>query len=310
MCEHSRPFYVVNLQSGGGRTTTRWPKIQRALVSRSIDGEFAITERPWHGYEIARHAIEEGFTTIIAVGGDGTVYEAANALIDAGATDSVTFGTIPMGTGKDFAKCLGMDKATTAMRAIAAGNTRRVDVGRVEAIDSRGAHMVRHFLVEASAGWVPEVSAAVPRWLKRLGDTAPYIVTALAKMLGDMGRDFVVEIDGEFFDGRYNTISVHNVEYWGGDLQAVPGALPGDGVLDVVRWQDLGRKALFQAIQGQRSGGTHLQMEGIDHHPAKHVRLASGKKTRLDLDGEFGGYLPATIAVVPGALNVLAPAGS
>lgn len=299
---------MVNLQSGGGRTTGRWPRLQNALLSRGIDGEMALTERPGHGSELARQAIKEGFTTIVAVGGDGTVYEVANAILDSGAAGTVRLGTIPMGTGKDIAKCLGMNKATTAMRAIAAGHTRRIDAGRVEATDARGAPMVRHFLVEASAGWVPEVSAAVPRRLKRLGDTAPYIVTALAKMMGDMGRDFVVEIDGEFHDGRYNTISVHNVEYWGGDLQAVPGALPDDGILDVVRWQDRGRKSLFTAIDRQRKGGTHLEMEGIDHHPARHVRLASGKKTRLDLDGEFGGYLPATISVVPGALTFLAPA--
>lgn len=281
-----------------------------ALTARGIDGEFAITDRPWDGYEIASNAIRDGFHTIVAVGGDGTVHEVANAILHAGVAATVAIGTIPMGTGKDIAKCLGMSKAVAAMRAIADGKARNVDVGRVESVDSRGAPMVRYFLVEASAGWVPEVSASVPRRLKRLGDTAPYIATAFAKTFGEMGRDFVVEIDGEFHDGRYNTISIHNVEYWGGDLLAVPGAKPDDGLLDVVRWQDLGRKALFQAIQRQRSGGTHLQMDGIDHHPARHVRLASGKKTRLDLDGEFGGYLPATISVVPAALRFLAPHGA
>ncbi len=307
MSDLPRPFYIVNFQSGGGRTAERWPKLQSALAARAIDGDFSITERPWHGYEIARQALREGFTTVVAVGGDGTVYEVANAILDEGMAESATLGTIPMGTGKDVAKCLGMDKATKAIRAIAEGATRTIDVGRLESIDNRGAPMVRHFLVEVSAGWVPEVSAAVPRRLKRLGDTAPYIVTALAKTLGDMGRDFVVEIDGEFHDGRYSTISVHNLEYWGGDLLVAPGALPDDGLLDVIRWRDLGRVAIFKAIQGQRSGGTHLDMDGIDHHPAKLVRLASGKKTRLDIDGEFGGYLPATISVIPASLRILAP---
>jgi diacylglycerol kinase (ATP) len=126
-------------------------------------------------------------------------------------------------------------------------------------------------------------------------------------MLGPMARDFSISIDGQNYDGHYNTVSVHNMELWGGDLQVAPGAAFDDGLLDVIRWGDLGRRKVMAAVQGQRNGGTHLDMEGIDRHPAKVVQLASPKMSRLDLDGEKGGYLPARITVVAGALRVLAP---
>jgi diacylglycerol kinase family enzyme len=151
----------------------------------------------------------------------------------------------------------------------------------------------RYCLLEASLGWIPEISLSVPRQLKLLGDTAPYTIMTMVKMLGPMNRDFRVMIDGESFDGRYNSISIHNMELWGGDLVAVPGALPDDGILDVVRWGPLGRRAVIKAVQGQRAGGVHLAMHGIDHHPA--------------LDGEPGGFLPARFEVLPGALRFLAP---
>jgi diacylglycerol kinase family enzyme len=83
---------------------------------------------------------------------------------------------------------------------------------------------VRHFLLEASAGWVPEISQSVPRWLKRMGDTAPYLVMTSVKMLGAMGREFTVTLDGTSYHGVYNTISVHNMELWGGDMLVAPGA--------------------------------------------------------------------------------------
>jgi diacylglycerol kinase (ATP) len=127
------------------------------------------------------------------------------------------------------------------------------------------------------------------------------------KMVGTMGRQFTLTIDGRQHDGRYNSVSVHNMELWGGDLVAAPGATPDDGILDVIRWGDMGRRTVLKAIDGQRKGGTHMDMEGIDRHPAKTIELSSPKRTALDLDGEFGGYLPAKIEIVPGALRFVAP---
>jgi diacylglycerol kinase (ATP) len=97
------------------------------------------------------------------------------------------------------------------------------------------------------------------------------------------------------------------MELWGGDLVAAPGASPDDGLFDVIRWGDLGRAAILKAVAGQRNGGSHLDMDGVDRHPAMAIELSSPKPTRLDLDGELGGYLPARIEVVPGAIRFAAP---
>ncbi|MGH7751782.1 MAG: diacylglycerol/lipid kinase family protein, partial [Gemmatimonadales bacterium] len=113
--------------------------------------------------------------------------------------------------------------------------------------------------------------------------------------------------DGTTFDGHYNTISIHNMELWGGDLVVAPGAAFDDGLLDVIRWGDLGRRKVLAAVRGQRNGGAHLNIEGIDRHPARLVEVASPAHSMLDLDGERGGYLPARITILPGALRFLAP---
>ncbi|MGH2610240.1 MAG: diacylglycerol/lipid kinase family protein, partial [Tepidiformaceae bacterium] len=120
-------------------------------------------------------------------------------------------------------------------------------------------------------------------------------------------RDFAVTIDGRSYDGHYNTVSVHNMELWGGDLMVAPGAAFDDGLLDVIRWGDLGRRKVLAAVRGQQNEGAHLDMEGIDRHPARRVEMSSPKRSMLDLDGERGGFLPAHISLVPGALRVLAP---
>lgn len=301
------PLFVVNPMSGGGRTKKRWPALERALARAGFEPDAAFTMYHGHGYGLAAAALEDGRRTIIAVGGDGTLNEIISAVIDAGQSAGVRVGTIPMGTGKDVGKCLGIADPVRAIRAIASGAERRLDVGRVAAHDEFGNPVVRHFLLELSAGWIPEVSKSTPRMLKLLGDTAPYIMTTFAKMLGPMNRDFEVQIDGQQFHGRYNSVSIHNMELWGGDMVAVPGAAPDDGLFDVIRWGPLGRRAVIKAVRDMQAGGTHLGTEGIDHHAARVIELASPKKSYLDADGEPGGYLPARIEILPGILRFLAP---
>ena len=303
-----RPLFIVNPASGGGRTRHRVGTLIDAIERAGLEANVVFTDHPGHGQTVAAEAIERGHRFLVACGGDGTVNEVASAILTTGSADSVRIGTIGLGTGKDISKCLNISRASRAIAAIATGAERRIDAGRVLATDADGAAIVRYFLLEASAGWVPEISRATPRWLKRLGDTAPYLLVGAAKMLGPMGRSFTLTIDDQQHDGRYNTVSVHNMELWGGDLVAAPGALPDDALLDVIRWADLGRLSAVRAMLGQRAGGTHLAMDGIALHRATRVQLSSPKRTMLDLDGEAGGYLPATIEILPGALRFVAPA--
>lgn len=280
----------------------------RAAVERlGIDATYSETMYRGHGRDLARLAIEEGHTVLVACGGDGTVNEVANGILDLDAGGSVTLGTVPLGTGKDVGKCLGMPTARSGLRALTDGHERRIDVGRVTAIGDDGRELSRHFLLEAAAGWVAEISASVPRWLKRLGDTAPYVLMTAVKMAGPMHRPFTLTIDGQSFDGAYSTISIHNMEYWGGDLLAAPGATPDDGLLDVIRWGPLGRRTVLRALQGQQQCGTHVELDGIDYAPASEITLDSVKRTAIDLDGEYSGSLPARVTVVRGAIRFLAP---
>lgn len=303
------PIFIVNPMSGAGRTKKRWPALKAAIVRGGLgDPQAMFTEYHGHGYGIAAAALEHGHRTIVAVGGDGTLNEVISAVLDAGRAEDVRIATIPMGTGKDVGKCLGIAEPARAIRAISEGSERRLDVGRVASHDELGAPITRYFLLEMSAGWIPEVSKSTPRLLKLLGDTAPYIITTFAKMLGPMNREFEVAIDGEEFNGRYNSVSIHNMELWGGDMVAAPGAAPDDGLFDVIRWGPLSRRAVISAVRGMQAGGSHLGTKGIDRHPARAIALSSPKKSYLDMDGEPGGYLPARVEILPGILRFLAPA--
>ncbi|HML97797.1 MAG TPA: YegS/Rv2252/BmrU family lipid kinase [Tepidiformaceae bacterium] len=303
----ARPLFIVNPMSGGGRARRRIGALVDAIERAGLEADMVFTTHRGHGEDLAKEAVEAGREFLVACGGDGTVFEVANAIMALDANQRVRLGTIGMGAGKDAARSLGIGRGAAAIRAIASGVERRIDLGKVTSRGADGGELVRYFLVHASAGWVSEISQSTPRWLKRLGDTAPYMIMTAVKMAGPMGRPFTLSIDGQEFDARYNTVSVHNMELWGGDLVAAPGASPDDGLFDVIRWGDLPRRAVLKAVSGQRNGGTHLDMDGIDRHPARVVELSSPGRTMLDLDGEFGGYLPARIEIVPGVIRFAAP---
>jgi diacylglycerol kinase family enzyme len=151
-----RPLFIINPASGGGRTRRRIGALSAAIERAGLTFDHVLTEARGHAVQLTRDALAAGRTTLIACGGDGTVNEVANAILAAGAGESVRLGTVGMGTGKDVAKCLGIGRGADAIRAIASGSECRVDAGLVEAADAEG-NRLRYFLLEAAAGWVPEI---------------------------------------------------------------------------------------------------------------------------------------------------------
>jgi diacylglycerol kinase (ATP) len=102
---HSPPYCVIyNPSAGRGSSTEKWKQIQELLGS---DAVFRPTERAWHGAELAQQAIEEGFSTIVAAGGDGTVHEVINGVVTHQRPDTA-FSVFPLGSGNDYARAIGM----------------------------------------------------------------------------------------------------------------------------------------------------------------------------------------------------------
>ncbi len=135
------PLLVANPLSGGGKTGRTLGDVHAVIERRLGHVDLALTSRPGHGIDLAREGVREGRETIIALGGDGTLHEVANGVLDAGGGAAV--GYIGQGTGGDFRRTLGMRHRLDAyIEVIAAGRERPIDVGklRYRAIGRRHAH--------------------------------------------------------------------------------------------------------------------------------------------------------------------------
>ena len=128
---NERVGVVLNALACGGRAARARPFIERALRARGLAFEVMLTRRPGEGVEIARAAAERGFQRVLAAGGDGTVHEVATGLRGS----ATVLGLLPLGSGNDFAKLLGLRPARLAEALDAALGSRieEVDLGRVRA---------------------------------------------------------------------------------------------------------------------------------------------------------------------------------
>src|SRR5438132_7044727 len=146
---------VINPASANGTTGRDWPEIRRLIEAKGIPCETRLTNAPGQAMAVTRRALQEGFTRIIAVGGDGTINEVVNGFMagDQPVNPAATLGIIPRGTGSDFIRTIGIPRdLRQAVACIAGGRERAIDLGRAQFINHAGVQEVRYFDNIAEAG--------------------------------------------------------------------------------------------------------------------------------------------------------------
>jgi diacylglycerol kinase (ATP) len=310
----ARPLVVVNPRSGGGRAGRTFAEIRAVLERRLGAVDVQTTASSGHAIEIARDATKEGRALIIAVGGDGTLHEVANGVLDAGGAASV--GYVGQGTGGDFRRTLGVDHRLDAyLDVIAAGHDRLIDAGKLRYRAADGATRTRWFINILSAGMGGLVDRYVSDTSKALGGTAAYFwasVRALASCArGRLRCD--VQHAGERHERQVESymIAICNGRYFGSGMHVAPMAKPDDGRFEVISMDAPGKLA-FAAFSRRIYDGAHLDAPGVQHFPCDRIAIdIENERARgvflLDVDGEPLGGLPLEVELVPGALRMRAP---
>jgi diacylglycerol kinase (ATP) len=282
-----------------GRWTGRaaLPKIEETLRRLGYPFELAITNGPDHAIILARAAMEAGYSPIVAVGGDGTISEVINGLMEAAAGDvSGPLGIIPAGCANDFARQLGLPRdVAAACRRLFAGHERVIDVGLVNG---------RYFVNDVGVGFEPQVTLEA-RQIQWLRGTLVYLVAVFRALRHLRQPHMTIEWDGGRASHPMPLISVGNGNMTGG-FRLTPHARLDDGALDFVFAQ---RVTLLQILRLLPSTlrGTHI------HHPL----VVTGRATRIAVHSEepvpvgIDGEVRATkvqdlnFTVLPAQLRVL-----
>jgi diacylglycerol kinase (ATP) len=294
---------IVNPYAGRWKAKAAIPDIERACQDIGLDHELVVTDGPNHGIDLAREAAQAGFSPIISAGGDGSVSEVMNGLLQA-AGDGLAgpLGIIPLGSADDLADMLDLEKEIEmACRVIQEGHTRTIDVGCVNG---------RYFDNNSAVGLEPVVTITQAT-IKRIKGTPRYIVAALKAIAGHKPWNARLVWDDDEYEGQIVLASVGNTARTGGVFYMTPRAEPDDGHLDLVFAEGMGKLRLFRLLP-TTFDGSHVEQSGINYVRTTHLSIECDPPTPIQADGEVFERSATHIAysVLPHRLQVIVPAHS
>jgi diacylglycerol kinase family enzyme len=294
---------IVNPASGFRRRRT----IEQRLAAELPGAECWATGYPGHGIDLGRRAAEEKYHTVVAVGGDGTLSEVANGILDAG-IDGVRLAYVPAGTCNDFAR--GGPTAAHLGELLDRTADRETDVGSVTFTRPDGTPGHRYFLVSCTVGLISVIGrrftakTPVNRVLKRLSLPLAEAAAGARELAGWRPVEVRLELDGRPFRHTLTNLAVLKVPYFAGGLTFGPARPPRAGHLDAVRVLGLGRagvaRLMWQVFRG--GAGTH---PAIRREEVRTVRVDADSPLPVEVDGEIVGSTPAVFSVHPSRLTTV-----
>jgi YegS/Rv2252/BmrU family lipid kinase len=303
-----KPVVIVNPRSGGGLSAKRWARVVGPLTDGLGLFDTRFTEAPGHARTIAHDEAKAGRRLVVALGGDGTISEVADGLVQAGG--QAELGIIPRGTGGDFRRTLGIDSELFAAAShVRNSKARKVDVGRIRYVAHAGGETTHHFVNVASFGFSSVVARRANNSSKRLGGRVSFLAAVVRSLLTYDNADVTVSVDGG--QARRMTVllaAVGNGRFFGGGMKICPEAKLDDGSFDLVAVGDLGRLEVLAKIH-RIYAGDHLSMREVHSVRCRHLRVApadAGKEIPVEVDGETPGRLPASFEMLEGALRLRA----
>jgi YegS/Rv2252/BmrU family lipid kinase len=292
MPDDRRHLVLVNPWAGGGRARRLLPKVDSALRDRGLAYRLLLTTSLEHGCEEARAAAAAGEIPVV-MSGDGLIGQIGGAL----AGGETPMGVIPGGRGNDLARVLGIPmEIPAAADLLAAGTTRTIDVGEVNG---------RRFLGIASCGF-DSVCNRIANEARFVKGNLVYVYSVPRALATWKPARFAVTLDGERLEFTGYAVAAANSKAYGGGMFLAPEAELDDGRLDVVCTAQVG-KLRFLANLPKVFKGRHVDNDEVTVRRAARVEISADRPFEVYADGDHLADLPATIHLLPRALNVIAP---
>ena len=294
---------IANARSGKGSVAKAIPDVSDKLTRRELVHEVRYTEGPGHATEIARDWIKAGNRFVVAVGGDGTIHEVVNGMIedDKPLNPDAVIGIISAGRGSDFIKTFGLPAAPgVAVAHLDGGESFAIDIGKITYMDD-GREAVRYFPNIAEVGIGADVVARAQRLPRQLGPMV-YLVAFWLVMRKHKSARVTVDLVDRSYEGPANNIVVANCQFFGGGMKIAPKAAPTDGLFDIQVEHARKREAI--AMMPKVFKGEHLPHPDIEEFKRVRCTVTSDRALRIEADGEVLGHTPATFEVLKDLINL------
>lgn len=281
----------------------------REVLGGRAGSEVRTTAAAGDAERLAAAAVRQGCELVVAAGGDGTLNEVVNGLAEG--FGRVCLGLLPLGTGNDFARTIGVPAdLEPALEVLAAGRTRRVDVGRVDLRDAEAATgeagaRRRLFINVSAGGFAGAVNERMDDEVKSRWGPLAYLRTALETFREREGYGAVLTFDGgEVLALPTYNVVVSNARYVAAGIPVAPQAEIDDGLLDVLIVPETSIPQLAVLVP-QVLLGRHVESDLVELRRTRRLEIRADPPLLFNVDGELVGESPAVFEVLPRVLDVV-----
>ena len=256
---------------------------------------------------LAAKATTKQFDIILAAGGDGTLHQVLNGILQ-GREQSKNLpmmGVIPIGTGNDFARAVHVGKDIDQLIALLQNqNPKQIDIGKVIYTSIKNETEERFFINVADLGMGPEVVKKVMSSDRIFGSGLSYYFAILSTFMHYKVMDVHAKADEWEWHGKLRTMAIANGNYYGHGMNIAPDALPNDKLFDVFIAGNV--SALFFMLKSTllKQGKKVIHHEVL-YRKTTSIELTSESPCTIEADGEILGSLPARIELVKQTINFL-----
>jgi diacylglycerol kinase (ATP) len=290
---------IASTYAGGGRGPSRLPALPPGVE---------VVPAVAAGHARALAAAAGGYDAVVAAGGDGTAHEIVNGLLSL-PSPRPALGLIPVGTGNDVARNLGLLSPAAGWAAVVAGVRRPLDIFRIECRRD-GRRAVVHGVLNCGIGFGAEVVRRATARVKRLaGPNAAYAWGLLSAMGSWDSPGLTVRSAAGVWRGPTFFLALGNGALEsGGTMHLSPGASMSDGLGNLVRIRR-GSKAviLYHLARGALADGTFVDLPQVQYVTTPWIEVTAGQPLGIQSDGDVVGATPCRVTVLRSAIEVLAP---
>jgi diacylglycerol kinase (ATP) len=291
-----RARLIYNPTSGREILKRNLPEILQKLEIAGYEASCHATTGAGDATEAARLAVERQYDIVIAAGGDGTIHEVVNGLAEQDYRPKL--GIIPAGTTNDFARALHIPRDIgPAVDIITKGELIPVDIGRIND---------RYFINIAGGGRLTELTYEVPSKLKTMLGQLAYYLKGMEMLPSIKPSEVSIEYDGKLFEGEAMLFLVGLTNSIGGFEKLAPDSSINDGLFSLLILKKT-NLAEFIRIATLALRGEHVNDPNVIYTQANRIKVQAVDKVQLNLDGEFGGLLPAEFENLYRHLEVFVP---
>jgi diacylglycerol kinase (ATP) len=290
-----KTMVMINPVAGIGKGQKIHRAIRHELEKRGIIADYTISHQKGEIKRVTFECVQKGYERIIICGGDGTIHEAIPGLVN---TD-VTLCIVPLGTGNDLSRTLGI-KANIpfACSIIGDGTEKRIDITRVN-----GEH---YFAGVGALGFDAEVAALAEKLKRFVPGIFVYIFAILAKLFTYSFKRVTIRFDNEEYQGEVLLVALGNSRFYGKGIQITPLAEMDDGMLDLCVIKKLNKLKLLSLLPTVYQGN-HTRFSEVKIYRVENITVESDTTLILYGDGEAICSTPLFVEIIPQALRVIVP---